>query len=82
MAVSHDGCNCYGRGLVYLRHITAGRDVTIESVAKELLESATHMCPPPDNVEPRSAPSYEEDFESRLEKLGIPPVEAYDPLSS
>ncbi len=80
MAVSHDGCNCYGRGLVYLRHITVGRDVTIESVARELLRSATHVCPPPDNVEPRSAPRYEKDFKSRLEALGIPPVEAYESI--
>jgi len=36
MAVSHDGCNCYGRGLDYLRYITVDRHVTTEAVAKEL----------------------------------------------
>lgn len=82
MAVSHDGCNCYGRGLVFLRHATFGRDATIESVATELLKAATHVCPPPDGIEQRSPPPYEETFAARLQKLGIAQVPGYEPVLS
>lgn len=82
MAVVHDGCNCYGRGLVYLRHITVGIDATIEAVGRELLIAATHVCPQPGTGEPRLAPPYEREFESRLEALGIRPVDEYEPVAS
>jgi len=78
MNVADDGCNCYGRGLVFLRHITVDLDRTLYTVGTKLLEAAIHVCPSCDAADQREAPAFEAQFLHRLEVLRISPVDQYE----
>ena len=77
-------CNCYGRGLVYLRHLTFGRSPAIFAEASELLKqalTARTTLPPPGKPRNPDHP-YQEDFADMLADLGIPEIEGYQKLDS
>jgi len=77
-------CNCYGRGLVYLRHLAFGRSPAIFAEASELLKqalTARTTLPPPGKSHNPDHP-YQEDFADMLANLGILEIDGYEKLTS
>ena len=81
LAQRPNGCNCYGRGLVYLRHLAFGRSESVFAETSELLSEAlvARTTLPPRHDPHRQFP-FQEQFGDMLAALGIEEIEGYEPI--